>query len=650
MKSTLVLILMGLIPSAQQPDATERFYQAIRNDNLVTLRMLVKEFGTHSKDASGQSPLMIAAAFGSPEALQLLITSGADVKVVSGSGLTALHMAARDPKKVRLLLDHGADIDVKSRLGKTPLLVAASMNDNAETVRMLLDKGAAINLADNTGVTPLIAAASVDDASVVKLLLARGAAINANASIGQASTALMAAAYGGNLELVKLLLSRGAESDAISADSAGTVRNGPVQAGNLTALHSAVSSGNADVVRMLLDSGVKVDAPDVRGMTPLMFAVSTDRPSVPIVRLLLQKGADASLRSKIGESTLDWVRKFNNSAVLAEFKLQPASLAGPTQIAQRGRLRTSREAVELSIPALRSASANVKTDGGCVACHAQPVTAMAIDAAAARAWKVSRTLEESAEAMTGLAGNTQILLQGRESGGAPDSQLYITFMMAALKTQPSLATDAFVYFLAAKQRQGGNWRGQGATRAPIQDGDLTRTAMAIRALSVYGTPSHKIDLAQRIERAAAWLNRQTPFSTEERVMQILGLKWANADARTREMRTHELVSAQRSDGGWGQTPFLVSDAYATGQVLYTLHEIGVPASDPAFQRAIAFLLRTQNDDGTWYVKSRAMKIQPYFESGFPYGHDQWISQTATAWAVIGLSLTAPEESVARSAR
>ncbi len=35
-----------------------------------------------------------------------------------------------------------------------------------------------------------------------------------------------------------------------------------------------------------------------------------------------------------------------------------------------------------------------------------------------------------------------------------------------------------------------------------------------------------------------------------------------------------------------------------------------------------------------------MKIQPYFESGFPLGHDQWISQAGTAWAVMGLALTA----------
>ena len=59
-------------------------------------------------------------------------------------------------------------------------------------------------------------------------------------------------------------------------------------------------------------------------------------------------------------------------------------------------------------------------------------------------------------------------------------------------------------------------------------------------------------------------------------MQLLGLKWANANARAREGRTRELMAAQRPDGGWAQTPYLASDAYATGQVLYTLREMGVP--------------------------------------------------------------------------
>ena len=46
------------------------------------------------------------------------------------------------------------------------------------------------------------------------------------------------------------------------------------------------------------------------------------------------------------------------------------------------------------------------------------------------------------------------------------------------------------------------------------------------------------------------------------------------------------------------------------------------------------LLRTQCDDGSWYVQTRSWPFQPYFESKFPYGRDQWISAPATAWAVM----------------
>ena len=79
---------------------------------------------------------------------------------------------------------------------------------------------------------------------------------------------------------------------------------------------------------------------------------------------------------------------------------------------------------------------------------------------------------------------------------------------------------------------------------------------------------------------------------------------------------------------------------------FALRELGVPSADAALQRGAAFLLRTQRGDGSWHVTSRAMKIEPYFESGFPYGHDQWISQAATAWATMGLVMTGIEERAA----
>jgi N-acyl-D-amino-acid deacylase len=70
----------------------------------------------------------------------------------------------------------------------------------------------------------------------------------------------------------------------------------------------------------------------------------------------------------------------------------------------------------------------------------------------------------------------------------------------------------------------------------------------------------------------------------------------------------------------------------------------LPASDAAIQRGIAFLLRTQFADGSWLVRSRSFPLQPYKESGFPYGKDQWISAAGTSWAAMALSLSLPPQS------
>jgi hypothetical protein len=54
-----------------------------------------------------------------------------------------------------------------------------------------------------------------------------------------------------------------------------------------------------------------------------------------------------------------------------------------------------------------------------------------------------------------------------------------------------------------------------------------------------------------------------------------------------------------------------------------------------------YLLERQEADGSWHVRSRSPKFQPYFESGFPYGPDQWFSQAATAWATMALAYAIP---------
>jgi squalene cyclase len=162
--------------------------------------------------------------------------------------------------------------------------------------------------------------------------------------------------------------------------------------------------------------------------------------------------------------------------------------------------------------------------------------------------------------------------------------------------------------------------------------------MAIRALQVYGWPARRPEFDERIKRAHRWLERARPVTTYEEAERIVGLHAAGVSTAGLRADAEMLLSKQRPDGGWAQTPYLTSDSYATGLTLHSLFAAGLLSSSaPAYQKGVAFLLRTQFPDGSWYVRSRSQKFQPYFKSGFPFDHDQWISSTGTAWAAIALT-------------
>jgi hypothetical protein len=171
--------------------------------------------------------------------------------------------------------------------------------------------------------------------------------------------------------------------------------------------------------------------------------------------------------------------------------------------------------------------------------------------------------------------------------------------------------------------------------------DVMATAVTLRGLQLYGPEKHKQAYQKQVGRARAWLVSVQPAFTEERTFQLLGLAWAQANPKDIQKATRALLAEQRKDGGWAQLSTLESDAYATGQVLYALHQAGdLPVSDTVYQRGIKFLRATQLEDGSWFVRSRSFPFQPYFESGFPHGKNQWISAAGTSWAAMALMLTA----------
>ena len=90
--------------------------------------------------------------------------------------------------------------------------------------------------------------------------------------------------------------------------------------------------------------------------------------------------------------------------------------------------------------------------------------------------------------------------------------------------------------------------------------------------------------------------------------------WARRQRRC-ESWPRQILAAQRPDGGWAQNAILSSDAYATGQSLFALAEAGglKPGDRRLSSAGSKYLLSTQRPDGSWYVRSRAPKFQPFFD-------------------------------------
>jgi hypothetical protein len=395
-----------------------------------------------------------------------------------------------------------------------------------------------------------------------------------------------------------------------------------------------------------LDAGADVNVKDVRGMTPLMLSVATDHPDEKIVRMLLAKGAATDVKSKAGETALDWAAKFQHPSILAA--VQQASpgveLAKRAPVAPPHPSRDVREAVEKSVALLQKNNPTFLREGGCISCHAQNVASVAVAAARTKGIRVDEPAAAEVARGTRLqyAAAAGAMLE-RLDPPAVEILTQSLFGLSAERVEPDRLTDAVAHNIAAQQHTDGSWGQPGILRPPTSDSRCSTTAMAIRALRDYAPPARKAEMDERIARAARWLMKTEPSTTEDAVMRLLGAKWAGVGEAEIGKLGKRVLELQRKDGGWAQTPYLKSDAYGTATALYALSESpAVGGADAAYRKGVAYLLSTQAEDGSWFVASRAPKFQPYFDGGFPYGHDGWISQWATGYAVAALSYSIPE--------
>jgi ankyrin repeat protein len=544
--------------------------------------------------------------------------------------------AVPDTPKTRTLVERGANVNARSKEGRTPLLIAARQAGAGDTIRLLLAKGADANAADALGGTALMMAAEVGDIEMVRLFLERGADVNKQAAplfgmprIGSGPpgklpenrglTALLAAAHAGNLEVARVLVEKGADPN-------------PQDLRGFSALMVASMRRDPELVRLLLDHGADVHAREFRKATPLILAASSDEAPADTVRLLLEKGADWKAKDAVGNTALDWAGKRGRTEVTAVLRRAAEPPAGDDAA------RVT-DAVNRSLALLQSSSVQFTKKGGCISCHHQSILQIATASARARGFSVDE--EAARHVLKHTAGmltpHREPMLQGVASlPVSPFVSSYALVGMAVEGHPTGEITDALVIELAARQMADGRWRGD-IERPPLGQGDITSTALTIRALQLYGPPGRRREFDERIRRAAAWLSANPGRTAQEKSMRVLGLAWAKSPAREAALA---LAGEQRPDGGWAQLASLESDAYATGMALYALYEAGAwnPA-DRAYRRGVDYLLESQQPDGSWHVRSRALGFQPQFDSGFPHGADQWISAGGSAWATLALTLT-----------
>lgn len=641
MKQILCLVafstcILGLI----QAQTAEDFFHAIRAGDMESLRHLCAS-PVNVKDRLDMTPLHYAALYGNTESVRLLLERGADVNARNKSGATPLIYGAYNFEKTRLLVEKGADVNAKSTAGMTPLLVAVSVHGNTPTVRYLIEKGADVKAQGPLGTDALLTASYKGDTEMVRLLLTKGCDPKKKDMGG--FSAFLNSFSDTDQERVRVLLDAGSDVNIANTFS-GMVKNGPIALVHMTPLFIAATDAPAATVQALLTAGAHADEPDQRKLTPLMSAILTDYPRMATIQQLIDAHADVNAKDANGESVLDWALKYRNPEVIAMLEAAGAKTSKPYQAPKRPAdfvAGAPKDAVTRSSALLvKSGETFFREGGGCVGCHHQPLMARAY--AALRAAKqnpderLQRVFSDAMVASRPFMLSNYPQLMSR--GGDFDENLAQSETMIALGESATPTTDAILHYLAARQEPDGSWIFAGNVRTPMEAGSISRTAQAVRALKTYGWAARRQEFDERIARARAWLLAARPATRYEEADRIAGLKSAGAPNSEIEKAALTLVKEQRPDGGWSQTPFLESDAYATGMVLSTLYREGLmAASDPAYRRGVAYLLKTQFPDGSWYVRSRSPKLQPYFQSAFPYDHDQWISTSATAMAVMALA-------------
>jgi ankyrin repeat protein len=173
--------------------------------------------------------------------------------------------------------------------------------DDGRSVAALLQRGFDPNSRDERG-QPALSLAFKEDALKAAAALWAQPQLDLEAVNAANETPLMLAALRGHVEWMQQLIRRGAH----------------VHRDGWAPIHYAASGPEVEPVELMLKAGAPVDAVSPNGSTPLMMAAGYG--AIDAARLLLRRGADATVRNKRGMSAADFARSAGRDALAAELE------------------------------------------------------------------------------------------------------------------------------------------------------------------------------------------------------------------------------------------------------------------------------------------------------------------------------------------
>ncbi len=315
-------------------------------------------------------------------------------------------------------------------------------------------------------------------------------------------------------------------------------------------------------------------------------------------------------------------------------------LASSLAIASEPTSEQVREAMERGLAIVQKAADNYPSYRDCFACHHQTLPAMAMVAAREVGSEIDEDLLGAITQHTddSFRGRIENLRKGEGIGGRSMTVGYGLWAFEEAGREADELTEAMVTFLLKNQEDSGRWRSH-TGRPPLEGSHVTCTTLAAYNIHLFATDEQREDVSNSVKKALDWLTKvpNNKLTQEDINTRLWGLNLLGADDEQVEAARAAVLDSQKEDGGWAQEAGMESDAYATGQALTLLHRTGLDGEALAYQRGVRFLIDTQCEDGSWKVETRAKPVQVFFDNGDPHGKSQFLSISATSWAVAALA-------------